>query len=56
MAARRGQQPVVRPAAVAHRGSGGGMRQGGRVVQVAHNGAGDASSLSSAMGHVRHPV
>ena len=56
VAARRGQQPVVRLAAVACRGSGGGTQQGGRVVRVAYNGAGDISSSSLAMGHVRHPV
>ena len=48
VAARRGQQPVVRLIVVACRGGGSGMRQG--VVRVTHNGARD--ELSSLMGHV----
>ena len=48
VAARRGQQPAVRPIVVAHRGGGGGTWQD--VVCVAHDGAGDESS--SLMGHV----
>ena len=46
----RGQQPAVRPIAVAHRGSSGSMQQG--TVWVAHNGARDVSLSSSVMGHI----